>query len=86
MTVVTITLDDTAGDVAVKVDIPGGYDRASPACNMANAIMNHLDAIAERKETADVTPRVVLAAEEINQRRADMVRHIAPEPIIIYAG
>lgn len=49
MTVVTIVLDDESGEVEMGCRIPGGWRPGSPACQMANMILNHLDTIAERR-------------------------------------
>ena len=83
MTKVTITIDDADGKVAVGCEIPGGYNPASLACNMANAIINFLDANGQREPQE---AKVVHTLDEYRGKRAAMVSHIEPEPVEIYSG
>ena len=83
MTKVTITIDDADGKVAVGCEIPGGYNPASLACSMANAIINFLDANGQREPQE---AKVVHTMDEYRGKRAAMVRDIEPEPVEIYSG
>lgn len=61
MAIVTLTLDDTSGELEMGIRIPApGFDPESKACQMANIIVNYLDTIADRQgdkvETIEVTP------------------------------
>lgn len=49
--VVTITLDDTSGELEMGIRIPEGYTPDSQACQMANMIVTYLDSIADRRDS-----------------------------------
>ena len=83
MTKVTITIDDADGKVAVGCEIPGGYNPDSLACNMANAIINFLDANGQREPQE---AKVVHTLDEYRGKRAAMVSHIEPAPVEIFSG
>ena len=84
MTKVTITFDDADGKVAVGCEIHGGFNPNSLACNMANAIINFLEAHGQREPAPEA--KVVHALDEYRGKRAELVRHIEPAPIEIFAG
>jgi hypothetical protein len=71
MTIVTITLDDESGLVNVHAEIPGGFDITSPACVLANIMLNTLDKAAVRAELKDA-PVVPLVRERTKSLMADV--------------
>jgi len=81
VTKVTITIDDAGGKVAVGCEIPGGYNPNSLACNMANAIINFLDAHGQREEA----PEMVHVARDYPGKHARLTL-IKPEQSVIHAG
>lgn len=90
MKTVTITLRDMEdGLMAMDLTIEGGFDDQSAACQAANSMLNHLDSIGNRVpeglESAEEAPKVIISAEDINQRRAQTIAHIPKTPQIILA-
>lgn len=83
MTKVTITIDDADGKVAVGCEIPGGFNPNSLACNMANAIINFLDAHGQREP--QTAPEMVHAAEEYPGKHARLTL-VRPEQAVLHAG
>ena len=90
MKTVTIELQDMEdGSMGMNLTITSGFDENSAACQAANAMLNHLDSIGNRVpeglESAEEAPKVIISAEDINQRRAQTIAHLPKTPQIILA-
>jgi hypothetical protein len=77
------TFEDKDGQLSVSVDYGDeGLNKNSPAHKMT-AIMTQW--MKDLDSAPAEAPKLVFAAEEINQRRADMVRHLGKQPAVIHA-
>lgn len=76
------TIEDKDGKVAMSVDYGDGVDKESPAHKTSLILSKWMADLMEMPEEA---PKIILAAEEINQAKASQVAHLGKAPRIIHA-